>query len=139
LRVVASYVVTAMASYQGRILPGKSHNFGFVGQASIHDIVSDCIKLVSIVGELTGLTGMIPDNVIAVAPAIVGVVVATAIAVLGAIVGTIVEAIGWAIIVSTPVASCVAKRSKIAVFGCNLFGELFVCCREICKHLAIGG
>jgi hypothetical protein len=49
--VVASNDVTTMTSYQGRILPNLSHDFRFVGNAAIHDIVSGGITLVSIVGE----------------------------------------------------------------------------------------
>jgi hypothetical protein len=128
-----------MSSYQSRILSDESHDFGFVGQAFIHEIVSSCVMLVSIIVKLIGLACTVPGHVIAVAPAVVCVVVAMAIAVLVAIIGAIVGSLAWAIIAAVGIASCIAKRSQFAVFGDDLFGELFVLGREICKHLAIEG
>jgi hypothetical protein len=62
--------------------------------------------LVSIVGELTGLAGMIPGAIIAVGPAIlVFVVVATAVVVLVPILGAII----WAILGPVGVLSSVAE------------------------------
>jgi hypothetical protein len=75
-----------MTSCQGRICPKQSHDLGYVGQASIEEIVLCGLTLVTIVGILTGLAGVIPGHVLAVAPAIVGVVVATAVVVLSVIV-----------------------------------------------------
>ncbi len=85
MRIGTSYIITTMTSVQSRIRPEPSHDLGLVGQAAIEEIVPcGFTLLVSIVGVSTGLAGVIPGDVVAVAPAIVGVVVAPAESVLAA-------------------------------------------------------
>jgi hypothetical protein len=129
-----------MTSVQSRIRPEPSHDLGLVGQAAIEEIVPcGFTLLVSFVGVSTGLAGVIPGDVVAVAPAIVGVVVATAVAARSAIVRAFVRALVGAIGVAVGATSGRAKGSNFDVLGGDLFCELFVAAREIRKHLAIGG
>jgi hypothetical protein len=86
LRIGTSYIITTMTSVQSMNRHEPSHDLGLVGQAAIEEIVPCGLTLVSIAGVSTGLAGVIPGDVIAVAPAIVGVVVATAVAARSAIV-----------------------------------------------------
>ncbi len=83
-----------MTSVQRSIRPDLSHDLGLIGQASIEEIVLGGLTLVSVVGKSTGLTGVIPGDVVAVAPAVSGVVVFTAVAALRSVVGVVAGAIG---------------------------------------------
>ncbi len=94
MRIGTSYIITTMTSVQSRIRPKPSHDLGLVGQAAIEEIVPCGLTLVSIAGVSTGLAGVIPGDVVAVAPAIVGVVVAAVVVILVVIVGAFVGSIG---------------------------------------------